>query len=156
MLFYIFVIIVTLPIVEGIGLYWLSAKIGLPGLAAWILGTAFLGAALARRQGMRCWVEMNRRLDGGEQPTDAIMHGLLVLFAGLLLILPGLLTDLLGLLLLIPFVRSLVIRYAFVRFQTYRLRRQAENPGNGMETSNVADTVRDSKSYRAKDDIIDV
>ncbi len=130
MFFYLIVIVITLPIVELTGLWWLNARIGIFGTLVWIVATAFFGAGLARRQWDKYWTRLNRQLDGGEQPTDTVLHGLLTLLAGLFLILPGLLTDTMGLLLLLPFVRNAVIQYGNLRFQTYRLHRRRESDEN--------------------------
>lgn len=89
-----------------------------------LVGTALLGAAVAKRQGLRCWLELHRELDRGETPTLPILHGFCILLAGLLLVMPGLITDMLGLLLLVPPVRSFVIARALTRFEAYRLRRR--------------------------------
>lgn len=149
MFLYVFIALIAVTALEWIGLHWLRSQIGLPGVVCWIAGTAVLGAILAKRQGLRCWNELNRQLDGGQEPTDTILHALLILLAGWLLILPGLLCDLVGLLLLIPFVRRRVIRFAAQRFQLYRMRRRREQ-------DDVPEPPSSPETYNAKDDIIDV
>ena len=65
----------------------------------------FVGAALARHQGLRTLARINTELSAGRMPTAELADGLLILLAGAVLLTPGFLTDALGLLLLIPLFR---------------------------------------------------
>lgn len=157
MFFYTLLLILSLPVIEIFGLYWLSAKITIPGTLVWVLATGFFGATIARRQGLACWKELHERIDRREQPTETIMQGLLILLAGVLLILPGLLTDVIGCFLLIPLCRRWVIRYAADRFLLYRMRRNngpVPDPA-GREAVSGGD-VDSPKRYDAKKDVLDV
>jgi UPF0716 protein FxsA len=106
-----------------------------------VLGTGFLGAALARREGLRCWHAARRQVARGELPTDSLLDGLMVLVAGALLIAPGVLTDLAGLALLMPRIRSVVRRY-LVRW--YRARMIVTGPG-WREDDECGDTIIDAR-----------
>jgi len=110
--------LVLIPVVELALLLWICKPL-LTVLSVLIGG--LLGAFLARRQGIRCWIELNRQLDHGETPTVPALNGVLILLAALLLTLPGLLTSLLGLLLLFPFTRSFVVSYMVLQFEAHRL-----------------------------------
>ena len=85
----------------------------LPTLAL-VITTGILGAALARRQGLRTLAAIQSELASGRMPTDQLIEGLMILLAGAVLITPGFLTDLMGLALLIPPVRR-IFRAALVR-----------------------------------------
>jgi UPF0716 protein FxsA len=98
---------------------------------ALVLGTGFLGAALARHEGLRCWHAARRQIARGELPTDSLQDGLMLLVAGALLIAPGVLTDLAGLALLLPPVRRAVWRYLVRRYRAKMVVMHAEWPGNG-------------------------
>jgi UPF0716 protein FxsA len=77
--------------------WWLTlALIVVPGL---------LGAWLAKREGARALRSIQGSFAVGGEPAGAIIDGVLVLLAGILLLTPGVLTDLTGLLLLLPPVR---------------------------------------------------
>lgn len=81
-----------------------------------VVGTGVLGAYLARQQGWRAWLEIQRQLAAGRMPAEAVQDGLLILLAGALLITPGLLSDVAGISLLLPRVRQLVRRYLAARW----------------------------------------
>lgn len=86
-----------------------------------VLIGGLLGAFLAHRAGVRCWIEFNRQLDRGETPTVSALNGVLILLAALLLMLPGLLTSLLGLVLFVPLTRTFMISYLVLFFESHRL-----------------------------------
>jgi UPF0716 protein FxsA len=65
-----------------------------------------LGAALARREGMRTLQQIQADLRGGRFPVGRLLDGVLILFAGALLLTPGVLTDIAGLGLLVPVSRA--------------------------------------------------
>ena len=73
-----------------------------------VISTGILGAFLARKQGMRWRETMARQLQRGEMPADGIFDGLLIFFAGALLVTPGVLTDVVGFGLLVPPLRTWV------------------------------------------------
>lgn len=89
-----------------------------------IIGTGVLGAALARREGLRVLASMREKLSRGELPTDSLIDGVLILIAAALLVTPGLMTDCVGFLLLIPPSRAAVRALLKRRFRA-RLRKDA-------------------------------
>lgn len=84
---------------------WLLLKLielfGATPLFLWMLATGTLGVLAIRRQGVATLRVLQAQTAGGELPAQALLGGLLVLAAGVLMILPGVLMDLLGLSLLI-------------------------------------------------------
>ena len=110
--------LVSIPVVElALMLYVFPGS--LFTLLSVFLG-GLLGAFLARRTGVRCWIELNQQLDRGETPTVPTLDGVLILLAALLLILPGLLTSLVGLVLFFPLTRTFIISYIVLQFESYR------------------------------------
>lgn len=93
---------VIVPIVELIILIQLGQAVGFWPTLALVVGTGVLGAALARREGLRTWLAFQRELAGGRLPGTALMDGFAVLVGGAFLLTPGLLTDVAGFLLLMP------------------------------------------------------
>lgn len=77
----------------------------------WILVSATAGAWFVRRQGLAVVNRLREALGRNEMPTDVLADGLLLLFAGALLITPGLLTDLFGFSILVPLCRKLYRRW---------------------------------------------
>jgi UPF0716 protein FxsA len=70
-----------------------------------VLLTGFIGAVLARSEGLRVVRRWQAALAQGRVPEEGVLEGLLVLVGGVLLITPGVLTDIVGLLLLLPSTR---------------------------------------------------
>ena len=71
-----------------------------------ILLTAILGTFLVKTQGINVLKEIQSKFNGLENPTESIVHGAMILFAGALLLTPGFFTDSVGFLLLLPKVRK--------------------------------------------------
>src|SRR5262245_51659435 len=88
------------------------------------VGTAIVGAALARLQGWLIWARIARELSSGRLPAEALMDAFLVFTAGVVLITPGLVTDTLGLLVLIPATRSAIKRWLRRRFERMIFRKR--------------------------------
>jgi UPF0716 protein FxsA len=71
-----------------------------------VIITGFLGAYLARMEGLNTMMKVRRNLDQGLMPAEDLVDAFIILIAGLVLITPGLLTDTAGLLLLWPPTRN--------------------------------------------------
>ena len=98
-------IFIAVPVIE-IALFikvggWLTLW---PTLAI-VVGTALLGTSLVRRQGRQVLLDLRRSINETRDPSEPLVHGAMILVAGLLLMTPGFLTDTIGLLLMIPMVR---------------------------------------------------
>ncbi|NLE39269.1 MAG: FxsA family protein, partial [Pirellulaceae bacterium] len=108
-----------------------------------------IGASLARREGLRCWVTAQRRLAQGELPADSLLDGLLVLVAGLFLVTPGVLTDLAGFALLIPEFRRVVRRWLAARFRARLLpTRGPDSPGDSRHDEIIDVRIIDGSDDR--------
>lgn len=99
--------------------------------------SGLLGVFIAWRVGEHYWVELNRQLDRNEMPTLPVIHGVLIMFAALLMIMPGLLTSLIGLVLLFPFTRFIVASHLVLQFEAYRLRTGEGNTSRSPEIIDV-------------------
>jgi len=84
----------------------IGGQIGALATILLIFATAILGLALMRQQGLTAFTQAHADLVRGVPPFVAIGHGVLILFAGLLLLVPGFLTDTIGFLLLVPPIRQ--------------------------------------------------
>ena len=82
-----------------------------------VILTGFLGAFMARMQGIQTLFRIQESLREGRMPSGDLLDALLIVIAGLVLLTPGFLTDLIGFLFLIPATRN---------FIKYWLRRQIE------------------------------
>lgn len=104
----LFLLFLTVPLIELFLFLLIGQKIGILPTFAIILLTGVLGAALARSQGLRTIAQYRESIARGRLPHEAILDGLLILVAGALLLTPGFLTDTIGFLLLAPAVRRVV------------------------------------------------
>ncbi len=122
MLWKLIILLTLVPLVELLLLLRLTALWGSFSLTvAIIVATGVLGAALARREGLRVLTRMREQVARGELPGDSLLDGVMILLAAALLITPGLITDAVGFLLLAPSSRS-VLRELLKRW----IRRQIE------------------------------
>ncbi|MDP7158325.1 MAG: FxsA family protein [SAR324 cluster bacterium] len=118
MLFKLFLAFTIIPAVELYLLIEIGSQLGaLPTLGI-VLGTGFLGAYLARLEGLNTLLRVREAALEGRSPTDDLLDGALIVAAGLVLITPGFLTDLTGFLLLFP-----LTRYPIREWLKSRLRR---------------------------------
>lgn len=98
----------VVPIIELYLFIEVSAAIGFGAALLWIIGVSIVGAWLVKREGLSALRRANAKVVGGEIPTDELIAGILILFAGALMLTPGFLTDAVGLFLLFPPTRALV------------------------------------------------
>lgn len=103
---YFFLFLVIVPAAE-IGILLFSGQtIGVWPTILLIIFTGFLGAYLAKKQGLETIRRTQEQLRRGMMPGDAILDGISVLVGGTLLLTPGFVTDILGILLLAPPTRK--------------------------------------------------
>ena len=111
----VFVLLFVLaPLAELFVIIQVGHAIGAFNTIGLLLLISIAGAWLVKREGMSVWRRFQRQVDAGVVPGREIADGVMVLFAGALLLTPGFLSDVLGILLLLPPVRALV-RVAVLR-----------------------------------------
>lgn len=91
-----------IPVVELALLIEIGGYVGLFPTLALVIATGVAGAALARREGLRTFMEFQRITALGEMPAAPLVDGLLILIGAAFLLTPGILTDIVGFVLLIP------------------------------------------------------
>lgn len=102
------VLFLLLPILELFVFVQVAGSIGFgTTLLSAILATV-VGVSLVKRQGLGVLNRANDKVAKGEEPTDEVVNGILLLVAGILLLAPGFITGAAGLLLLLPPVRALL------------------------------------------------
>ena len=98
--------IIIVPALE-IALLLLSGRtLGLIPTVLLIIGTGILGAWLARKEGAETIQKVNKQMQTGQMPGEAILDGLCILVGGVVLLTPGFITDAVGFLLLVPATRK--------------------------------------------------
>ena len=105
----LFLLLLIVPLVE-IGLFiQVGGFIGLWPTLFIVVATAAAGAMLIRLQGLHILSQIRNSVAAGQDPSTALLHGLLVFVSSLLLLTPGFFTDAVGLAFLFPQVRDFVI-----------------------------------------------
>jgi UPF0716 protein FxsA len=117
MLLKLFLAFTIIPIIEIYLLIEIGSMFGALTAVTLVILTGFLGAFLARMQGLQTLYRIQESLREGRMPSGELLDALLIVIAGLVLLTPGFLTDSAGFLLLIPATRN---------FIKYWLRRQIE------------------------------
>lgn len=102
---YLFVFV---PLLEILAVLLSGRWIGVWPTIGMIVVTGIVGAILAKKEGIKALQNFQERMKNLDAPGIALIDGLLIGIAGVLLILPGFVTDIVGFLLLIPFIRSRV------------------------------------------------
>ncbi len=108
---------ILIPALELAILIELGSRLGTVPTLLLLALTGFLGAFLARRQGLGALRAAQAQMQRGELPAGPIVDGILILIAAVLLITPGVLTDALGFLLLIRGIRDRVKSMLMSRFR---------------------------------------
>lgn len=96
---------IGVPLLDSLLLIFFGQYIGFKTTIVMVLISGFLGAGLAKSQGLRVWHGIRRDLSEGRVPTQGLMDAVIILVAGGLLMAPGFITDIMGLALLVPAVR---------------------------------------------------
>jgi UPF0716 protein FxsA len=111
----LFLAFVAVPIIEITVIIKVGGLIGAWQTVGLIILTAAVGSALVRAQGFQILARAQQSLDQGEFPAAALVDGLALLVAGVLLLTPGFVTDFMGIALLIPPLRRLIAGWVLRR-----------------------------------------
>jgi UPF0716 protein FxsA len=87
-----------------------------------IILTGVIGSYLAKKQGIATYYQLQRQMQTGQLPGDALLDGVCILVGGTLLLTPGFITDILGFLLLFP-----VTRISFKKLMTNWIQKRIRN-----------------------------
>jgi UPF0716 protein FxsA len=117
MLLRLFLLFTLVPIAELWLLIRIGGEIGLGPTLGLVVATGAAGAWLARREGFKSWMAVQSELASGGVPGKELVHGVLILIAGIVLLTPGVITDAIGLALLVRPVRSGLIKRFQARFE---------------------------------------
>ena len=105
---YLLAAFILLPIAELWVLFRVHEHMGLGTTLLIVVMTGFIGAWLARAQGLMLMLQIQRDLAEGRMPAPRLIDGAMILIAGAFLVTPGLITDTAGFLLLVPTVRGYI------------------------------------------------
>lgn len=119
MLLKLFLAFTLIPVAEIYLLIKVGSFLGAFNTVAIVIITGFLGAYLARMQGMQTMYRVQSHLHQGNMPTEELVDALLIFVAGVILLTPGFITDIAGLLLLFPATRQRFKRFLKARFDQW-------------------------------------
>ena len=108
MLLKLFLAFTIIPIIEIYLLIEIGSMFGALTAVALVILTGFLGAFLARMQGLQTLYRIQESLREGRMPSGELLDALLIVISGHVLLTPGFLTDSAGFLLLIPATRNAI------------------------------------------------
>ncbi len=100
---------VLLPILEIFTMVKVGSVFGAANTFFLLLLMAVIGVGLVRTQGQILVFRTQASLARGEIPANIVLHGLLILFSGIMFVIPGFLTDVIGLLCLLPGTRHAIV-----------------------------------------------
>lgn len=133
------------PLVELVLLTVLSYYTSLWTTILFILVTGLLGIWLAHTQGLSTYRRIQTELDAGRMPTLALLDGVLIFIAGVLMIAPGVLTDILGILLMFPPTRFIFRRWLILwfvkKFKLHKLHPAPKTEDDGVVDSYATDST---------------
>tara|TARA_Y100000589_G_scaffold158536_1_gene150910 strand:- start:2482 stop:2943 length:462 start_codon:yes stop_codon:yes gene_type:complete len=107
---WLFILFFTVPVIEIVLFIKIGNAIGLMPTLFVILITALAGTFFVKQQASQLFNLFKRQAGNLEDPSEPIGHGVLVLFAGALLLTPGFFTDVVGFLLLVPNFRYWIFK----------------------------------------------
>ena len=142
----LFLLLLLVPLVEIYFLIQVGRVSGAVPTIALVVFTALLGAMLLRFQGWTTLQRTRLSMARGQLPAIEMMEGVLLVFAGILLLMPGFFTDAIGFLLLVPPLRRTLIRW----FLSRSAGPPPRPPGTGQQPHRDPYTIEGE--YRRDDD----
>ena len=103
-------LLLVVPLAEIAAFVVIGGQIGVWATLGMVLLTAIIGSFLLRWQGVGLFNRINTEMRANRVPGRELVHGVMILIAGVLLLTPGFVTDSLGFLLFVPAIRDLVWR----------------------------------------------
>jgi len=126
----LFILFLTIPLVEITILIEIGQMFGVGYTIALVIGTAALGAALLRQQGVSTLAKVQMSINQGNLPATEMIEGLMLLIAGALLLTPGFFTDVFGFLVLIPALRQRIAQRFLINFFQSHIKTHQATSGN--------------------------
>ncbi len=156
------ILFIVTPLLELYILISVGEVIGALTTVLIVIFTAFLGAFLLRYQGVLTLQRVQETMAQGGMPAIALLEGLFLLVAGVLLLTPGFITDILGFLCLIPVVRKAIIHAGLLSYsgldarnintvqEEYQARQETPDFKPSRKTSYIieGEIIEDSKNSK--------
>lgn len=114
MLGILLLLFLVVPFAELYVILQVGQELGVLNTIAVLVAMSLIGGYLVKREGVGVLRRAQLRMNTGQVPGRELVDGVLILFAGALLMTPGFLTDCFGIAILIPPLRA-GIRAAVIR-----------------------------------------
>jgi len=115
----LFLAFTLIPVAEIYLLISIGGYIGAMNTVLLVIITGFLGAYLARLQGMQTMFRVRESLQAGVMPSGEFVDALLIFMAGVVLLTPGFITDIAGVLILFPPTRTCLKQMAMKKLNQW-------------------------------------
>ena len=119
MLLKLFLAFTLIPFLELYLLIKIGYYLGAFNTILVVILTGFLGAYLAKLQGIKTMMRVRQSLNRGKLPAEEMVDALLIFVAGVVLLTPGFVTDLAGVAILIPNTRFRFKRWLRKKFDKW-------------------------------------
>jgi UPF0716 protein FxsA len=106
---------ILVPILEIYLIIKVGSHYGAAVTILLIIATAVIGAFLLRMQGFSTLQRFQNQVQQGELPATTMLEGMMLFFAGALLLTPGFFTDAIGFLLLVSPIRRAIALWVLER-----------------------------------------
>jgi len=116
MLLALMLVFVAVPLLEIALLIKIGTIIDFWPTLGLVIGTAVIGTAIMRHQGLSALMKAQSSMSEGQLPVEPVIDGAFLLVAGAFLLTPGLITDSIGFLFLVPPFRRWFARWAYNKF----------------------------------------
>ncbi len=110
----LFALFVIVPFVELYVILQVGQSLGVVPTIGLLVFMSVAGAWLVKREGFGVLRKAQGRMSAGQVPGRELVDGVMILFAGALMLTPGFMTDVIGILLLLPPTRA-ALRAAAIR-----------------------------------------
>lgn len=138
---------IAVPLIEIYLLIQVGSVIGPLLTILLVLLTAVIGVTLLRQQGLATLNKVQAQMQHGELPASGLLEGMLLFFAGALLLTPGFFTDTIGFLLLVPPLRKAIALWLLERSGWILQMRTRGQPGHHHDSPQTLEG-----EYKRRDD----
>ena len=132
-------LLLAIPLGEIAMFVVVGSQIGVLPTLALVLITAVTGSILLRIQGFGVVRRIQETMNEGGVPGRDLVHGMMIMVAGVLLLTPGFITDTLGFLLFIPAIRD--IGWKFLRSRIVVMGGAADENVLAVAEANIANDL---------------
>lgn len=149
------ILLLIVPIFEIAVFILIGSEIGVLSTLAMILVTAIIGTILLRQQGLGILQRLQSESRSGHIPGRELVHGAMIMVAGILLLTPGFVTDSIGFLLFVPAFRDLAWNFLKTRINIVNFSERGPQSGGfsrGYNTQNNKGNDGDAPFVDLNDD----